>query len=160
MPLNRTVLIGITLVLAWLAWSGHAKAQLLVFGALSVAAVLGITHRMDRFAGAPRDEHLGLRVLRYLPWLLWQIAKSNIAVARIILDPKLPIQPRILRVPASQRTATGQVLYANSITLTPGTISLDVRDDTILVHALTDESAAGVESGDMDRRVRSLERVD
>ena len=154
------MLTCITLALAWLAWSGHAETQLLVFGALSVAAVLGITRRMDRFAGAERDEHLGFGVVRYLPWLLWQITKSNVAVARIILDPKLPIQPRILRVPASQRTSTGQVLYANSITLTPGTISLDVRDDTILVHALTTESAAGLENGDMNRRVRSLERGD
>ena len=115
---------------------------------------------MDRLSEVERDEHLGLGVLFYLPWLFWQIARANAAVARIILDPRLPIQPRLVRVRASQRSATGQVLYANSITLTPGTISLDLRNDTILVHALTDEAAAELETGKMDRRVCRLEGQD
>lgn len=157
-PLTRAVFTTAILALAWLAWSGRLETQLLVFGLLSVAAVVGIARRMDRFSGADRDEHLGPGVLFYLPWLFGQIVRANLAVARIILDPKLPIGPRLIRVRASQRTATGQVLYANSITLTPGTISLDLRDDSLLVHALTAESAAGVETGEMDRRVSRLER--
>jgi multicomponent Na+:H+ antiporter subunit E len=72
----------------------------------------------------------------------------------------LPISPHLITVRTSQKTAVGQVIYANSITLTPGTISLDVRDDTILVHALTSDSAAGVEAGEMDRRVSRLEPTD
>ena len=158
--MNRAVFTSLLLVLAWLAWSGHTEPRMLVFGLLSVAAVVGITRRMDRFSGADRDEHLGVGVLAYLPWLLWQMLKANLAVARILLDPKRPIHPRLIRVPASQRTATGQVLYANSITLTPGTISLDLRDDTILVHALTAEAAADLEGGEMGRRVCRLERAE
>lgn len=131
---------------------------MLIFGLLSVLAVLGIARRMDRFSQTERDELLGLRTLAYLPWLLWQVLKANLQVSRIILNPRLPIGPRLIRVRASQKTTTARVIYANSITLTPGTISLDLRDDTILVHALTQESAAGVETGEMDRRVSRLEK--
>ena len=158
--LNRAAFTSLVLALAWLAWSGQVEPLPLGLGLLSVAAVVGITRRMDRFSEVERDEHLGLGVVFYLPWLFWRIAKANAAVARIILDPGLPIRPRLVRVRASQRTATGQVLYANSITLTPGTISLDLRDDTILVHALTAEAAAGLEDGEMDRRVCRLEGRD
>ena len=82
---------------------------------------------------------------------------SNFAVAKVILDPKLPIHPRILRVSASQKTQVGQVIYANSITLTPGTVTLDVRNGHFLVHALTTDSAEGLLSGEMDERVAYLE---
>ena len=78
-------------------------------------------------------------------------------VASVILNPRLAIRPRLVRVKGSQKTELGQVIYANSITLTPGTITLDVRDGEFLVHALTEEAAAGVESGNMDRRVTALE---
>jgi multicomponent Na+:H+ antiporter subunit E len=88
---------------------------------------------------------------------LWEIFKSTIDVVRIILDPKLPIRPQLIRVKASQRSEVGQVIYANSITLTPGTISLDVRNDRILVHALTDAAAEGLKTGEMDDYVARLE---
>ena len=69
----------------------------------------------------------------------------------------MKISPRLISVHASQKTEIGQVVYANSITLTPGTITLDVRNNEMLVHALTEETAAGLMTGDMDRRVSRLE---
>jgi multicomponent Na+:H+ antiporter subunit E len=147
------------LLAAWLLWSGHAEPLLLSFGLASILLVLGIMRRMQKFSGSESDEFPGPGILLYLPWLLWEILKSNIDVARIILDPKLPISPRLLHVVASQRTATGQVIYANSITLTPGTISLDVREGRILVHALTAEAAESLQTGEIDRRVSALERT-
>jgi multicomponent Na+:H+ antiporter subunit E len=60
-------------------------------------------------------------------------------------------------VPATQRTDVGKVIYANSITLTPGTVSVEIENDRILVHAITREAAEGLESGDMDRRVDAIE---
>jgi len=155
--LNRTLTTALMLVAVWLLWSGHTEPLLLGFGLLSVLAVLAITRRMDRFSGSEGGRSPGFRLLMYLPWLIGQIFKSNLEVARIILNPQLPISPRVIRVPASQKTDAGQVIYANSITLTPGTISLDVRDNQILVHALTEDSAAGVENGEMDRRVSRAE---
>ena len=157
--MNRTLKTALMLVAVWLLWSGHTEPLLLGFGLASVLLVLLITRRMDRFSGADEDEYPSWRFLTYVPWLFWQILKSNIDVARIILDPRLPISPRLIRVRASQRTEAGQAVYANSITLTPGTISLDVREGQILVHALTAEAAASVESAEMDRRASRTERA-
>ena len=97
-------------------------------------------------------------VLRYLPWLIKEIIKANYDVAKRVISPNLRISPCLFEAPVSQKTDLGQALYANSITLTPGTISLDLRSNEILVHALTAETAAGVATGEMDRKVSALER--
>ena len=146
------------LLATWLLWSGHTEPILLVFGVLSSAAALGLALRMDvvDHEGQPFDQ-LGLRPLVYAPWLLWQIVRANLAVARIIVDPRLPISPRLVRIQASQKTDLGLAIHANSITLTPGTLCLDVRQGTILVHALTREAAEELQAGEMDRRVTRLE---
>ena len=86
-----------------------------------------------------------------------EIVKANIAVALRIVSPRLPIRPRVIRVRAGQRTDIGRVIYANSITLTPGTVTVDTEGDHITVHALTPEAAEGVLSGEMDRRVTRVE---
>jgi multicomponent Na+:H+ antiporter subunit E len=145
------------LAVFWLLCSGHFEPALLAYGVLSCVLVLVVCLRLNVVDPEALPFHFGLRTFLYFPWLFWEIVKANIDVAKIILDPALPIHPHIIRVRASQRSEVGQVMYANSITLTPGTISLDVRDNQILVHALTKEAAAGVESGEMDRRVAWLE---
>ncbi len=101
--------------------------------------------------------HLTWRALVYWPWLLWEIVKSNLQVARIILSPRLEISPELIKVPTSQGSDLGRVIYANSITLTPGTVSIYVWSEAIEVHALNRDFAAGVETGDMDRRVCAME---
>lgn len=90
----------------------------------------------------------------YWLWLDWQIILSNISVARKILSPRLAINPRLITVDAGQKDDLDRVVYANSITLTPGTVSLKIDGDTILVHALDEEFAADLEGGEMRRRVR------
>jgi len=148
------------LAVVWLSWSWHFEPLLLAFGAGSVALVVAIAVRMDVVDEESQPYALGFRPLAYLPWLLLEIAKANFAVARIIVSPRLPISPRLVRVRASQRGELARVVYANSITLTPGTISLDLREGSILVHALTGEAAAALEKGEMDRRVSRLEAAD
>jgi multicomponent Na+:H+ antiporter subunit E len=96
-------------------------------------------------------------LFRYAPWLAKEIVRASIDVAWRITRPSLPIQPTIIRVPANQQTVPGRVCFANSITLTPGTISLDVLEKEIEVHALTAESATDLESGEMGKRVEHLE---
>ena len=86
-----------------------------------------------------------------------EIIKANVDVIKAICRPNMNISPRMIKVKASQTTEIGQVVYANSITLTPGTITLDVRDGEMLVHALTKDTAAGLQTGEMDRRVTRLE---
>ena len=96
-------------------------------------------------------------LIRYVPWLAGQVIRSNLDVARRIINPKLPISPSVIHVDAKRHTEVGRVTYANSITLTPGTISLDVSDETIEVHALTENAADDLASGEMARRVQRFE---
>ena len=143
----------------WLAWSGHVEPLILALGAGSIAFVVWLSARMKIV-----DEEsvpLGLRygrMLLYIPWLAREIITANLDVARRILTPgPLRIAPRLLRIPYSQKTPVGQVLFANSITLTPGTISVEVTEDSILVHSLSDEAAEGVTNGVMDAKCVGLE---
>ncbi len=163
--MKRSATLGLLLFAVWQLWSGmsfpwgpHYEPLLLVMGVVSTALVVLIAARMNVVdaEGAP-VEFVNLRVLLYIPWLAWEIVKANVDVVKRILDPRLPISPNVIQVAASQSSELGQVVYANSITLTPGTVSVVVDASTITVHALSREAAAGVETGEMDRRVTRLE---
>jgi multicomponent Na+:H+ antiporter subunit E len=146
------------LYVLWLLLSGFLhEPLLLVLGVVSVCFVVFIAHRMDVIDHEGHPVHLSHRALVYLPWLLWEIVKSNIAVARVILSPRMPLSLSVITTPGSQRSDLGLTIYANSITLTPGTVTLGIEDGVLSVHALTGEAADGVVSGDMDRRVAALE---
>ncbi len=152
------VLLSVTLVAAWMLWSWHFEWMLLVSGAVSCLVVVSLSWRMRIIdsEGEPLLQ-LGLRPLLYIPWLMWQIVRSNIDVARRILSPGVPISPKLIEVPVSQKSDLGTVIFANSITLTPGTISVRIRDGVILVHALSEEAAEELLQGEMGRRVRICE---
>jgi multicomponent Na+:H+ antiporter subunit E len=151
--LRYAVSLFLVLVAVWLGWSGHFAPLLLALGLFSCVLVTAIGLRMRVVDHESAPIEMAVRVLLYIPWLLWQIFKANIHVGMRILNPRLPISPRIVKTPASQRGDVGRVIYANSITLTPGTVSLRVDDESILVHALTEEAADGLATGEMDRRV-------
>lgn len=141
----------------WLLLSGYFTAFLMGAGFACALAVVWFAHRMDVIDREGHPIHLGWRSLAYWPWLLAEVASSAWQVARIIVRPSLPISPTLVRISPSQKTDLGLVVHANSITLTPGTISVEVRGDEILVHALTREGAEGVSNGAMDRRVTAFE---
>ena len=101
--------------------------------------------------------HLAWNALTYFPWLLWEITKSAWAVTKIILHPRLPISPTMTKVLASQKTSVGIATYANSITLTPGTITTGVKGNMLTVHALVRDGAADLEGGGMDAHVSQFE---
>ncbi|MFQ5844992.1 MAG: Na+/H+ antiporter subunit E [Planctomycetota bacterium] len=148
--------LGLVLFAVWVLWSGHLEPSLLILGLVSCGVVVALTRRME-LAEPERLPGLWWRMVLYAPWLVAAIARANVDVARRILHPRLPIGPRVVRVRAGQRTDLGRVLYANSITLTPGTVSIDMEGDEITVHALTREAAEGLQSGAMDRRVTRME---
>ena len=137
----------------WLLWSGHYTALITTLGVISCLLVVVIATRMGIADAEGHPIGLLLRIITYVPWLSWAIVRSNIDIAALILQPGLPISPRVIKVKAGQSTTVGKVLYANSITLTPGTVSLDLEDDVITVHALDEASAADLEEGSMDHRV-------
>ena len=155
--MKRSLVLFVTLMAVWLLLSGHYNVTLVTYGVLSCAGVVALMAHLEILDHEALPAHLGFRLFLYIPWLLKEVLLSNLAVAKVILTPSLPIHPRILRVSASQKTQVGQVVYANSITLTPGTVTLDVRDGKFLVHALTTNSAEGLLSGEMDRRAAHLE---
>ena len=127
-------------------------------GILCALGVVLFARRMDVIDQEGHPVHLALRALLvYWPWLIKEIIKSALQVAAIILNPRLQISPTLLRVPTTQKTDVGRTTLANSITLTPGTISVEVGEDNILVHALTRSGARGLADGEMDRRVTRFE---
>lgn len=140
----------------WLVLSGHFTLTLMLIGAVSSVAVVALASRMAVIDREGHPIYLIIGAMWYWPWLLWQIIKSGLDVSRIIVTPSLPISPTLINVKSSQKTAVGIVTYANSITLTPGTVSLYVRDNTIEVHAITRAMAESLEAGEMDRRVTAM----
>jgi len=149
--------IGLILFCFWLVLSGHYTIITVPAGILSVIGVVAVLHRMDVIDEEGHPIHLMPRTLTYWPWLIFEIAKSTWDVTKIILNPGLPISPTLVRVRASQRTAVGLATYANSITLTPGTITARVSGSEFLVHAVTRSGADDLAEGVMDRRVKKLE---
>ena len=149
----QALVLFIHLAIFWLLWSGHYQPVMLAYGALSCALVVAACVRTGLVDRESLPYHMFFRSWVYLPWLLFEIVKSNIDVAKIILNPMLPMRPHILRTKASQQTDVGRVIFANSITLTPGTITLAVREGEMVVHALSDEFAAGLETGEMNQQV-------
>ncbi|MCP4184302.1 MAG: Na+/H+ antiporter subunit E [Hyphomicrobiales bacterium] len=151
---------GIILTGFWLINSGYFKPLLLGFGFLSVVIVIAITWRMKEKDGEffPLIM-MSLRLPGYLLWMIGQIIKSNMDVIRRIWLGSKSISPTIVTCKAGQKSDAGKVLYANSITMTPGTITMSIHDDILEVHALTRQAAKDLQLGEMDRRVTVLEDV-
>lgn len=155
----RAVSLFITLLAFWLLLSGHYEPFLIAVGCATAAAMVWLAHRMDVMDHEGHPVHLGLSALAYWPWLASEIVKSGWTVSKVILDPRLPIEPTLVRFRPSQKSAVGLTAHANSITLTPGTISIEVSPDEFLVHALTRKSAEGLATGgEMDARMARFER--
>jgi len=153
----RSLSLVIILFAFWLLLSGYFVPFLLTMGLLSAIVVAMLGHRMDVVDHEGHPIQLSWRLIFYWPWLFKEIVLSAWSVSRVILDPRLPVSPTLVRAKTSQKTTVGLVTYANSITLTPGTISVDVKPGEILVHALTREAADGLLEGEMDRRVTRFE---
>ena len=140
----------------WLALSGHFSMLLAGLGILSVALVLGILMRMDRADGEAPFLRPTPRLIGYGLWLVGAVVKANIDVARRIWDPKLPVRPVWQRLDTKVETPMERTLYANSITLTPGTLTTDVHEDHFLVHALSPSDMGALRDSSMESRIRDL----
>ena len=153
----HSVSLFISLYLFWLLLSGFFTTFLMSAGAGSALAVVWFARRMDVVDAEGHPIHLGPKALIYWPWLLKEVVKSAWDVSKIILHPNLPISPTLVRFKPTQKTDVGLVLHANSITLTPGTITIEAEPHEFLVHGLTRSSAQGVINSEMDRRVTACE---
>lgn len=147
----------------WLILSGHYDLMHVSFGIFSVILVLLINHSLRRRLFALEEERSAtlnlsrlLRLSFYIPWLLIQIAVSSLQVARVVLHPKCPIDPALLRFKTKLKNVSSRVILANSITLTPGTITLEIKEDEFLVHALMDISSTAIIDGTLPGQVARL----
>jgi multicomponent Na+:H+ antiporter subunit E len=154
---THTIGLSLAMFALWLLLSGIYVPLILGLGVASCLLVVIIAARLDVIDHEAVPLQLKFGYFGYLAWLGKEITKSNWDVARVVLAPKLPISPAMFWVPATQHTDVGKVIYANSITLTPGTVSVEIENDQILVHAITREAAEGLKSGDMDHRITAIE---
>lgn len=154
----RHLSLVVTLFAFWLLLSGMFVPFLLTAGVGCAIAVTLVARRMDILDHEGHPVHLAWGAfLSYWPWLVLEIIRSAWTVSRIILKPSLPISPTLAEFTPSQQTDLGLVIHANSITLTPGTIAVEVERGRFLVHALTREGASSLAGSEMDRRCARLE---
>jgi len=146
-----------TLLAFWLVLSGHYTAFLIAAGVGSAVAVVLMARRMEVVDREGMPVQVVAAVVTYWPWLAIEIVKSAWDVSKRILNPRLPISPTLVRFRPSQKSGIGLTIHANSITLTPGTITVEATPGEFLVHALTREGAQAVVDSEMDRRVSRLE---
>jgi multicomponent Na+:H+ antiporter subunit E len=153
---RRTMALGILLAAFWFLLSGRWGVQYVLFMLATVITVLVLNPERP-FGWRRPDGGGGLRgagfrgrvraigyLFRYLVWLVWNVIKANVEVAKLILHPRLPIQPRLLTFRTTLDHPVAQVLVANSITLTPGTVTIDLTEQEYLVHSLVPASSGGV----------------
>lgn len=135
-------ILALGLTAAWLTLSGYFKPMLLILGVISIATVIAMTARM-RLLDHETAPYLSIpRTLSYFVWLFAEIVKANVEVVRAVMSPNMEVSPTLVKVPLPQDTDIGRVMFANSITLTPGTVSVLMEDDHILVHALLEDMSA------------------
>ena len=142
----------------WLLNSGHYTPMMIGFGIGSSLFVVWLSRRMGIVDDEAVPVHLIPRAFLYVPWLTKEVFTANLDVARRALAPgKLDISPTLFHAKTSQASDLGRVIYANSITLTPGTVSVLVHGRSIWVHAIAEEVAEDLMEGEMDRRVTRFE---
>lgn len=154
--LDQGMLAG-ALFAFWLLMSGMYTPFLVLSGLGVSLAVAALARRMEVADREGQPLHLVPAALAYWPWLVLEILKSGWTVTRLIIHPSLPISPTLARFRPSQESTVGLVTHANSITLTPGTVTIEARHGEFLVHALTSDGAAGLAGSEMDRRVLVFE---
>ena len=153
---TRVVLLFVLLFFAWLFWSGLFKPLLLGLGLLSCLLTCYLAQRMRYFDEQTFALRFSPRLPAYLGWLVKEVARSSLEVSRVVLKRRLSISPQVIEVDAAMLHPVDQAILGNSITLTPGTLTIDVHQGVIKVHCLTEEGARALISGDMYRRVAAL----
>jgi multicomponent Na+:H+ antiporter subunit E len=156
--LRRKLVLLIFLAAAWMLWSGFFKPLLLGLGVFSCLLTYVVVKRMGYFNDQFFALHFSFRLFSFWLWLGREVIRSSIDVARIVISPSLPISPRVIEIKVTAQHPVDQVILANSITLTPGTLALDLHNGVIKVHALTEAGARDLLSGEMDKRVAQLSK--
>ena len=146
-PVKHIISLGVVLFALWLGLSGHLTPLMLSLGLVSTLLTVYIAHRMDVVDHETYPAHTTLLLVRFWIYLAREIVLANVDVIKRIFKPGKNISPQLFELPISQNTDLTRVIYANSITLTPGTVSVNVNRDSIMVHSLSKEAASDLCSG-------------
>ncbi len=157
--MRHTISLFLTLAAFWLLNSGHYTPLIILLGVASIAFVLVISHRMDVVDEESQPIYLTQNIFYYYLWLIKEMIQANITVVKHIWLGSDSISPSLRTIKISQKTDMGKVIYANSITLIPGTVAIDLIEDEIIVHALLTKDIESLMAGEMDRRVSQLEHL-
>lgn len=145
------------LYLVWVLWGALMKTPVWQLGLVSCVLVLWLTLRM----GLARNDLLGVHLLhrmpRYWVWLVWQMVLSNLQVLKLVLGPRSALQPRVVEFEAEAGSPFALALLGNSITITPGTLTIDIDRRKVTVHCLTRETADELLEGSMNRRIAQVD---
>ena len=162
-PVFRWLAYGALLIGLWLGLSGVLKGEFLTGGIISVAVVLfvkeAIFHPSDLLGFERPPTRFSwlvgtmFRLAIYLPLLLWEIAVANVHVARLVLDPRMPINPSLVEFESPLRMEASNAVLANSITLTPGTVTVDMSARRFIIHCISETSRQGIQDGALLKRV-------
>jgi len=153
----RIIITATLIFLFWFMLSGHTEILLVVLGILSTLLTIFLSQRLNIIDHESYPFHLSALLLRYYVFLGKEIIIANFDVIKRILTPGRSISPLVITLPASKQTDLGKVIYANSITLTPGTVTLEISAEELKVHALSKEGARDLQTGQMAKAVPDIE---
>lgn len=148
--------IGFTglLCVFWILLSGQFQPLMLGLGLLSVALTVFLAKRMNLIDHESYPFHLFSKFPGFFIYILKEIIKANIEVIKQIISLNgKSISPQLIEIPVPQKSDLGRVIYANSITLTPGTVSVSLSKNKLTVHALTKDAAQDLTEGCMSKKI-------
>ena len=152
------LITAIAMFIFWILLSGEFTFILITSGVVASLIVAYLSH--DIFVGKADLKTETGRVFKfivYIPWLLWEIILANVEIAYLVLNPKPLVDPQIVRFKNDLKTDLGIVTLAHSITLTPGTVTVDANREEFVIHAIWQKSAEGIIGGEMQRKVKKIE---
>ena len=152
----KSITLFIVLFGFWLLMSGYYTPLILSLGVISCLLCVYLTIKGKFLDNETLPIYFFPRLIQYTFWLIKEILKSNIQTAKVIIMKSE--EPELFSVKATQKTNEGKVTYANSITLTPGTVTTQIKNDIFEVHALTKDFGDDVRSSKMDKMVTWLEK--
>ena len=162
-PIVHLTGMFVVLFAFWMVMSGRTETKFIVYGILTAAIVSWITYPLLLFPnmdGSKRYFVFGASIpkfIGYFFWLMWQLVLANVDVLLATTSQEMAIDPKIVRFYFRADNPMATVVLANSITLTPGTVTVNVTDDGLYeIHALTSGAASGVLDGSMQKKVAEL----
>ena len=152
----------ILLFALWLAYSGRVTVDVVITGVIAVVLIVAF---LARFCGwsVQRDIQFAARIIPFIGFvcrLIVEVFIANFHMIALVLskDPNARIRPRIVAHKTNLKTSTGRVALANSITLTPGTVTVDVGDDCVYVHAIDEYAQEGLAHNALEKQLENMER--